>query len=258
MAIDIIKDIEKSVRGAIEEYENREDVETGFGEPIIAYMNSDDVLFDTFFARGGFDHPKRIYRPSYTVILHYVPFAENPYEAGDEALQKRCFDDGTKLAMSINRAIRGSLNKIGRLTSYASSMSDWNMKKNQHEWSNKLAAFVAGIGELGPAGSLHIDDTKPCYYGTASVMLVDAKYAPPKVERTEAELEQIWQQILSDCCFKGAQNVHCSEEMIAACPAGAIEEDGIDREKCQEYCLKINSYIPAPENCGQCFRFKEK
>ena len=43
--------------------------------------------------------------------------------------------------------------------------------------------------------------------------------------------------------------------MIACCPAGAISEEGIDKFRCQEYCLKLNEHIPSPDVCGKCFKY---
>ena len=58
-------------------------------------------------------------------------------------------------------------------------------------------------------------------------------------------------EITDPCLFEGP----CSEDMIRACPGGAISAEGIDKEKCRDYCRKFNETTPVPDVCGKCFRF---
>ena len=261
MEVDISKrnmrDIEESVRRTVAEFQERDDVKTRFGEPVIAYLSTTHPLFDTFFARGENDHPKNVYRPGNTLILHYVPWAEEierSNEDGEEASQawKDADRESLHLAMAINRTIKDTLDKVGRIHSNTSSMVDWDPEKHRYGWSNKIAAVIAGIGSFGPAGSLIVDGR--CG-GRAGSISTAALYADPVEEMDADQLEQYFEAVLKDCRFCGADGAPCGEEMIAACPGGAISEDGIDREKCQAWCERSDRYTPAPEACGKCFRF---
>lgn len=260
MIIDIsernMRDIETNVRRTVEEFQKREEVVTSFGEPRIAYLAATHPLFDTFFARGENDHPKNIYRPGNTLIVHYVPWAEEiekSNEGGSEPSEawKQADRDSLHLAMAINRTIRDTLDKVGRIHSNTSSMVDWDKEKHRYSWSNKIAAVIAGIGSFGPAGSLRVDGR---FGGRAGSVSTAALYAKaPEAMGAEA-LEERFEQVLRDCCFAGA-GASCGGEMIAACPGGAISPEGIDREKCQAWCENSDRYNPAPEVCGKCFRF---
>ena len=52
--------LEKEIRGAVEQFQEREDITCRFGEPVIGYVSVDDVRFDMLFARGFNGHPREI------------------------------------------------------------------------------------------------------------------------------------------------------------------------------------------------------
>ena len=243
MLRDIKADIRKTVEDTVTEFQKDESVKTVFGKPEVGFVSSAHPFYDTLFARGVNDHPKKIYRPGYTVIVHYVP-----YEEGENS-----FFDAVKLTMEINGNLRRFLYKLGRLTSNTCIPVDWDRSKHREEWSSKFTAFMAGMGEFGPAGSFHVpgDFTR----GIAGTIITDGLYADKPPEMTSEMLEEMYKDIQKACCFKGAEGVCCSDELINSCPAKAIDRDGIDRKKCQDYCEKINSHTPNSEVCGKCFSY---
>ena len=243
MLRDIKADIRKTVEDTVTEFQKDESVKTVFGKPEVGFVSSAHPFYDTLFARGVNDHPKKIYRPGYTVIVHYVP-----YEEGENS-----FFDAVKLTMEINGNLRRFLYKLGRLTSNTCIPVDWDRSKHREELSSKFTAFMAGMGEFGPAGSFHVpgDFTR----GIAGTIITDGLYADKPPEMTSEMLEEMYKDIQKACCFKGAEGVCCSDELINSCPAKAIDRDGIDMKKCQDYCEKINSHTPNPEVCGKCFRY---
>ena len=255
---DIIKRrIEKSVRAAVEEFQAREDVKTVFGEPVLRYISTTHPMFDAFFARGENDHPKNIWRPGYTMIVYYLPFAEDipRYDATGSGASRQwltAIEESRWLAMSVNAAIAELLTKVGRIYSRSSTMMDWDHRKHRYSWSNKIAGFLAGIGTFGPAGSLQ---TEFGYGGRVGSMMTDGVFVPKPQPVDGAILDEEFQKVLAACCFQGAKGVHCSDEMLAACPGGAITAEGIDRAKCQAWCETINEADPCPEMCGRCFGF---
>ncbi len=258
VGIDIKGKIERNVREAVKEFEAREDVTTKFGEPIIAYVDAKDPLFDLFFDKQMTDHPKNIYRPGNTLILHFVPYADEVAESnkgGDQVSEqwRRATIESSWLAMKLNRVIRQTLGIVGRLSSLLNTQLDWNEETHHGTWSHNLAAYAAGMGKLGPAGSFH---TKAGFGGRVNAIITDGKYEATAAPLSEEQQEEIYQKLISDCCYMGAANVSCSPEMIKACPGGAISENGIDRAKCQQYCKTIDEYIPSPDVCGKCFSFK--
>ena len=262
MEVDISKrnkqQILDNIAATVAEFNEREDITTVFGEPKVAFVSTTHPLFDTFFARGENDHPKKVYRPGNTLIVHYVPW-EGPVaksnEAGADPSEEWLAADRESLwlAMEINKVIKKTLDKVGRIHSNTSTMIDWDKAKHRYGWSNKIAAFIGGIGDFGPAGSLHVDGA---WGGRAGSISTAALYADEVVEAMDSdELEEIFTQVMKRCGFAGWSS-ECSEEMVAACPAKAITAEGIDRQKCQDWCETIDKYTPSPEVCGKCFRFR--
>jgi len=254
---DIIKRrIKKSVRSAFAEYQAQEDVKTKFGDPAFGYISTTHPMFDTFFSRGENDHPKNIWRPGYTMIVYYIPFAEDIPRWDEEGKTTEewmtAIRESRWLAMNVNAAIAELLTKVGRIYSRSSTMMDWDHEKHRYNWSNKIAGYLAGIGTFGPAGCLQ---TEYRFGGRVGSMMTDGVFVPKPETVSGEALDEEFQKVLTACCFQGARDVHCSEEMIAACPGGAIAEDGIDRAKCQAYCETIKESDPCPEMCGHCFGF---
>ena len=258
MDLDIIRRrIEKAVREAFAEYQAQEDVKTKFAEPAFGYISTVHPMFDTFFARGENDHPKNIWRPGYTMIVYYIPFAEDITRWDEEGNTTgewlTAIEESRWLAMKVNAVIAEMLTKVGRIYSRSSTMMDWDHNKHRYNWSNKIAGYLAGIGTFGPAGSLVSEHG---FGGRVGTMMTDGVYVKKPEAVDGVILDEEFQKVLTACCFAGAQNVSCSEEMIAACPGGAIAKNGIDRAKCQAYCETINEADPCPEMCGRCFRFR--
>ena len=283
MEVDVTKrnknQIIENIKATVDSFNEREDIRTEFGKPVVAFLSTDHPLFDTFFARGENDHPKKLYRPGNTLIIHYVPWEGSVEPDADSWLAAD--RESLWLAMEINKEIKRTLNKVGRLHSNTSTMIDWDREKHRYGWSNKIAAFIAGMGEFGPAGSFHVGDR---YGGRIGSIITAALYADrPELHEDSPELcsdgqqeeselgqtgsmtdpdpdpeklEDVFRKMMKDCRFAGYGGEKCSDEMIAACPGGAIDVDGIDRQKCQDWCETIDKYTPAPEVCGGCFRFR--
>ncbi|MDD6310409.1 MAG: hypothetical protein PUB09_00535 [Firmicutes bacterium] len=238
--------MEKAVQDTVDEYNAKEENKFKFAKPICGYADTTDVRFDAFFTRLLCQHPKALYRPGCCAFVFYLPFEE------DQVGNYDAFYAGMRLAMEVNRAVREALRWQGRLSSLCSSMADWSKVRCHYEWDNKIAGAIAGIGQMGPGGSFH---TEAGCSGRVGVILFDKPFAE-KEELNNEQLEAMIQKYYEDCKFQEAGNLECSDEMIAACPGGAITKEGIDRKKCQEYCMTINSALPDPELCGKCFRCK--
>lgn len=250
--------IMEDVKEAIRIFQENPERKTKFGEPIIGYADTRDPIFDMYFSRRLCNHPKNIYRPGNTVVVHFVPFAPEVTESNRTGNMPSkawtdAFNDSMWLSMRLNGVIRESLDTIGRLSSGTNTPTDWDEELCREKWSHKLAAYAAGMGEFGPAGCLK---TEKGFAGRFGSIITDGIYAEPFKMRSNEELEGIYQKIQRQYCQKGTDGVICGEEMISTCPAKAISKDGIDRRVCQAHCKTIDSYIPSPEVCGKCFFYE--
>lgn len=239
----------KAVHRTVQDYNETAADKAKFSEPLVAFVDTRDPRFDYLLEREECEHPRHIYRPGYNLIVYYLPFAED--KTGDYD----AFYDSMKLSMKVNQAIRDELNSMGRLYSPCSTMIDWDKNKFRYDWNNKIAAYMAGMGKFGPAGSFNADGVPGRGFGgRAGAVIFDQKFEEHP-ELTSDQIEDLFRNARADCCYKGEAGVHCSNEMIEACPGGAISEDGIDRKLCQDYCSEINSRVPDPELCGKCFKY---
>lgn len=258
MARDPKQFIEKSIKETVEAFQQKPEVTTVYGEPVIGYVNAFHPLFDHLYMEDLCQHPKEIYNPGRTIIVHYVPVANDALEELEEKGRdshkwERAHYDSIMLSMYINKTIKDCLVKLGRISSITGGATDWNKEMHMPAWSGKIIAYLAGIGEIGPAGSFHY---KGRYGGSIGTTIVDGPYGGVCPEMTAEEIEAEIKKIKDAFCYEGLSDVKCSEEMIKICPAGAICEDGIIREKCYAYCESQNKKIPNPDLCGLCFRFK--
>lgn len=228
--------VESKVIEVTENFKMRKDIKCIFGEPMVSFVNASDEIYEVFHNAGLSRMPKLTYRPGNTVITHYVPIIEKP-----ESMARAHFES-IWLAMEINRGIKSVFRDYGRLTSYTSSLVEWDEEKAKYDWDDRIAAYIAGIGKIGPAGSLKVSGS---YGGRSSSMIVDLFLADEKkYENPESEIDDY----LNSACYQAAD-----EKLISLCPASAITEDGINRKACQEYCKGINPSTPCPEVCGKCF-----
>ena len=257
IGVDIKAKIMKDIEEAVKEFQERPDIKTRFGEPLVGYADSRNPIFDMYFSRTICDHPKRIYRPGNTVVVHFVPYAPEITESnrGGSAPSSQwldAFNDSMWLSMRLNGVVRDALDTVGRLSSCTNTPTDWDEKLCREVWSHKLAAYAAGMGQFGPAGCFC---TEHGFAGRFGSIITDGQYAEPFEILSSDQLEAVYQEIRRQYCCQEVKGVQCSQEMIKACPAAAISEKGIDRKKCQSYCKSIDEHIPSPEVCGKCFFF---
>ncbi len=260
MSRDPKKFIEKNVRETVIAFQERPEITTRYGEPVIEYVSVFHPLFDHLYMEQLCEHPKKVYNPGHSIIVHYVPVAgsvEDDLRANgrDSKAWERAHYDSIMLAMYINMAIRDSLVKLGRISSITGVASNWNRSMHMPAWSSKIVAHLAGIGEIGPAGSLHTDTG---FIGSLGTTITDGFYADETPEMTQEEIEAEVDKIKAAFCYSDLAKVSCSEEMTKVCPAGAIGPDGIDKKKCLAYCETQNAKIPDPGLCGLCFRFRSQ
>lgn len=136
--MDLKKTIEDNIKKAIKEFEEREDIVTKFGEPVIGYANAADPLFNMFFSKNISEHPKGIYRQGNSLIMHFVPYAEevtknNANSDEPSAEWVRAYVESIWLSMKINGAIRDILDQEGIASSYLNTPADWNEETHREK-----------------------------------------------------------------------------------------------------------------------------
>lgn len=238
-------------------YQKENNLSTSFLDPILGFARTDNPLFDIFFGRDELIHPKAVYRPGNTVIVHFLPFQHPlsiwaPHDPKARHRWETAMKESIMLSMRINGIIRETMSAAGHMVSGATTPADWDMEKLSPEWNHKLAAFVCGLGELSFGDSLLTEAGAAGRFGAA---ITDY---PMEASRNWSE-EEI-DAIRNDSGFYvrkafqlEAMPSEVKDRLIGLCPADAITTDGMNRSKCYEYCRTLGMAAPSQDACGRCW-----
>ena len=265
LEFDVKKYVEDGLVNKAKEYRDDHGIAHLFADPIIGYAWAKSPLFEAFYDRGWSLHPKEIYRPANTVVVHFLPFARGLNQEDFSKAQ----DASLLYAAILNDNVKGSLEKLGRLVSLTALPGDWDKDKDDHYWSHKLAAFVAGLGEFGLASSFN---TVKGNLGRFDSVLTEMVLEPSKQwpDLKEDAIADILQDIIDAQRFGseavGAEPLSAARlealsadlapidtAIIDRCPAKAINTNFIDKQKCRNYCRSLDQVVPVPDGCGRCF-----
>lgn len=267
IGIDMKARLFEAIKRGIRVYEEECGRQTVFGEPLVGYANTSEIIFDMFYDHDICKLPRKVYNPARAVIVYFLPYTEDVVESnrgGGAPSDKwvQAYHDSMWAMMKVNASITEEIGKFGRLASICNVPTDWDEKKCGPEWNYKMAAYACKMGDFGPSGCI-MTEAGPA--GRFGAILTDINLVPERdfgFSNTESrahtpEMEAEYEKIMADSCYidqsgEGKGSV-CSAELIAACPAGAVSADGIDRVKCQAYCKTINEFVPTPDMCGKCY-----
>lgn len=260
--IDLKARLYDAVKRGIRVYEEECGRSTRFKEPLIAYANTSEPVFDMFYDNGFCKHPRKVYNAARAIIVYFLPYTDdivksNKCVGGPSEQWVQAYHDSTWATMKVHASIQEELSRFGRLSSICNTPNDWNFSHCGPEWNFKIAAYVAGIGDFGPAGCI-MTEAGPA--GRFGAVLTDVNLVPERdfgFSNTESrggtpEMYEEFKKYMINSCYEG----DISDELIAACPGKAITKDGINRKACQKYCETIFRNVPSPDVCGKCYLAK--
>lgn len=111
---------------------------------VIGYAGAQDKRFDTYYEKGECNHPKRMYRPGNTVIIHFTqidPKLVADYQEGrmpQEKWKTLCLNT-RRLSRGITDGITSTLQSFGREVS---------LLPESENWSHICGAEIAGMGKF--------------------------------------------------------------------------------------------------------------
>jgi hypothetical protein len=261
--VDIKAKLYDAVKRGIKVYEEESGRQTRFKEPLIAYANTSEPVFDMFHDNGFCKHPRKVYNAAHAVIVYFLPYTDDIVESNKVGTKpseqwEQAYHDSTRAIMKIHASLQGELDKFGRLSSLCNTPVDWDYSRCGPEWNFKIVANVAGMGDFGPTGCI-ITEVGPA--GRFGGILTDVNLVPDRnfgFSNTESrggtpEMFEAFKKYMTDSCYEG----DISDELIAACPGKAITKDGINKKACQEYCKTIFEYVPTPDLCGKCYLYNK-
>lgn len=255
--IDIKKRIYERVMVTAADYKKEKGLSEMFLDPVIGYASSKDPLFLIFSDKGWSLHPKEIYRPGNTVIVHFLPFSRSVILSNRKGhkVSKEwvdAYEAAIFFSACINDSIMDSLGVLGRLTSLTNLPGDWNEKRGGPDWSHKLAAYAAGMGNFSIAASFNTERGSCGRFGSVITDYV-IESAKTWHDKDTVQLNSIADSIERSCLFAGNNGTQVGADKISRCPAGAIRHNGVDIQKCRGFCLRLGQTVPSPDVCGKCY-----
>lgn len=248
--VDVKAFLFERVEKRIQEYEKEPRIKTRYKTPLIGYVSAENPFFHEFYERKASLHPKQVFRPGNTVIVYFVPFSDEITHSnmgGDvvSAAWDRAMGESIMLTAHINGTLREAIDELGHDTSGTNLPKDWIEEICGPAWSHKHAAFAAGLGNFGTAGSFHTrEGFAGCFGSVITTLTVD--------DTKEWSQEELFEKSKTCDAIEKAV-LFASPEKIPLCPAGAITENGVDRFACREFCKKQDQPAPIADVCGKCF-----
>ena len=238
------QEIENSIQKFIANYQQRDDIESSWKEPVIEYADAADPMFKELKEAVSEDHllPEDIMEGARTVIAYFIPFSnqitnsniEGKYSSHQWAV---AYVETNQLIADLNQHLKENLSKKGYQASLIPATSNFDKEKLISSWSHRHAAYIAGLGTFGLNNMLITE--KGCA-GRVGTLITDLKIEAS--ERTEKER----------CLNKAGFN--CSK-CVDRCVNGSLQKDSFDRHHCYQLLSendKIHPESALTDVCGKC------
>lgn len=238
-------DIEASVREFVRSYAQAHPVETRWETPLVAAADADDPLFPRLKTIVSPDHllPSDVLPGAKTVVSWFVPFAEEIVESNipgeSSSRQWDCaYIETNAMLAALAGHICDRLRASGFRAAVPPTAYDHSLLRSQ--WSQRSAAFIAGLGTFG-ANNMLITEKGCC--GRLGSVVTDLPL--PATPRPEREF----------CLFRADGSCgKCMER----CPnrAYTVRSGGVefDRFRCHEQIERCIVKLPigVADACGKC------
>ncbi len=218
-----------------------------YDTPLIGYALADDPCFKEFSKPNiigpHYTPPNEWLTGAKSVIVYFMPFTKQIRDSNRlPGLPSLEWVSSRKEGESFNNVVRAFLVdlmiRLGGQAAIPLKDSRFFVEGNTTNWSERHAAFAAGLGTFG----LHkgIITQKGCA-GRVGSVITTLELIP-----TERSYTQYF-----DYCLYLARG-QCGA-CIKRCPAGAISKDGKNNQVCSDYIeKKVCSRFASPKACAKC------
>ncbi|MFZ5946310.1 MAG: epoxyqueuosine reductase [Bacillota bacterium] len=235
--------IEENIKNFIKEYGKNENVETQWGEPLVAYAYAQDQLFDQLKELVSSTHalPGELVSGAKTVITYFIPFEKQVTLSNGGSQVSRewalAYVETNMLIIKLNEYMHAFLNSQGFNSAILPPTHNFNTENLLSDWSHKHVAYISGLGKFGLHQML-ITEKGTC--GRLGSIVTDLQIEP--TSRDDKEY----------CLYK--YNNTC-KRCVEKCITGALQELSFDRHKCYDYLLEVaDQYVQIglADVCGKC------
>lgn len=216
-----------------------------YGRPLLGVARAADPLFDRLRDVGAPHHrsPASWLPGAKTVFSYFLPFTE-AVRASNRHLglpsEEWCGGriEGEALNDEARRFLVESLQAEGFRAVAPPLAPGYGVRDLAANWSERHAAYIAGLGTFGLSASLITSRGAAGRFGS---VVTDLECSPTPRPRGSHHADCPWltRRECGDC--------------IARCPAGAISAEGKDKEICRRYLDEVVKPRFAPRyGCAKC------
>lgn len=252
--------IEEKAASFVKEFQERANVQTEFGEPIVSFANGYAPEIQGLRQVIGESHvlPQQVLADAKSVLVYYVPFTEKLAATnmrGGPASPEwaRAYEELNLLFAELNQELVRLIREQGGNAAIPAAALEFDQQELVSNWSHRHMAYAAGLGTFG-----------------INNMLITRKGCCGRFNSIVTNLELDFDEPMKEelCSYKvdGSCGV-----CISNCPAEALISEASDkygagfaRAKCYEVCLENADRYPVPQDlapsysaigsevCGKC------
>lgn len=217
---------------------------TGYRTPLVGCAAADDPVFLQMrnYTHSNHLYPDDLLPGARSVVAFFLPFTPQVVQANRAGKKPArewavAYVETNRLIAEICQAVRDRLAGYDFRAAWVEPTYNFNREILMAAWSHRHAAYAAGLGTFG-LNNLLI--TKYGCAGRVGSLVVDAAMETTPVIKEERCLHK-----------KGVQCLDC----VNLCPMRALQEDGIDRQRCYKWLMRMDEYfadLPLTDVCGKC------
>ena len=215
-------------------------------EPIVEIISARDERLNKLKETVSIDHlmPFDILPGAESIISFFIPFQEFIINSNIDGVMASeewatAYIKTNNLIKKINDDIELLMGRYGHNTGKIPATHNFDKKKLISNWSHRHIAYLAGLGTFGINNMLI---TKNGCCGRLGSIIIDYKF--DKYKTTPEIKEKCLHKLNGSCGI-------CQKK----CIINAYENNGYDRHKCYEQCLKNAEYhknTGYADVCGKC------
>jgi epoxyqueuosine reductase QueG len=236
--------LENEIIGYVRAYERQPHIQTRWKTPLFAYADALDPLFTTFSILIGPTHclPQDFLADAKAVVTYFLPFDETIGKSNIPGRLSslewgRAYIETNQLIFEINTYAAKLLAEKGFESGLPPLALNFEASRLMSDWSQRHAAYVAGLGTLGINNMLIT--TEGCV-GRIGSFVTNLTFEP--TPRPDGDY----------CLYKA--NGTCGQ-CVEQCVHNALFFDHFDQHRCYEMCVENAEHlknIGLADVCGKC------
>ncbi|MCL6638274.1 MAG: epoxyqueuosine reductase [Firmicutes bacterium] len=233
--------MEKIINETIAAFVSRHRGGTAYRRPLTGFASAADPLFHRLKELVGPGHllPSDLLPSARSVVAFFIPFTgelvranrNHPYVSRQWA---EAYIETNRLISSICEHLASVLSEKGVRAAWQEPTHNFDPVTLTSFWSHKHVAYLCGLGTFGRN---HLLITSAGCAGRLGSLALDAPLEPSPAPGGE------------NCLFRrGEECTSCMD----LCPAGALTEEGLDRQKCYLRLQEVDAYFSDLGPCSVC------